>query len=50
MLIKTTVDCIPKLKDAVRRLHPAETPELIIFPIVAGLDDYLQWVEDECGG
>lgn len=48
MLIKTTAANIPALKDAIRRLHPYDTPELIFLRVQDGLPDYLQWVQEEC--
>ncbi|MBE8158707.1 MAG: divalent-cation tolerance protein CutA [Betaproteobacteria bacterium] len=48
MLIKTAADKIPELKKAVLRLHPYDTPELIILRVADGLPEYLQWVMEEC--
>lgn len=47
LLIKTTRAAYPRLESALRKLHPYELPEIIAFPISAGLPEYLNWVETE---
>ena len=47
MLIKTTRERYPALEAAIRAGHPYELPEIIAFPVTAGLPGYLQWVESE---
>ena len=44
LLIKTVRGRLAELESAVRRIHPGEVPELIAIPIVAGSEDYLQWL------
>lgn len=44
LLIKTTADRFPALRDAVSSLHPYELPELIAVEAVAGLPRYLDWI------
>jgi periplasmic divalent cation tolerance protein len=46
LLIKTTRRKFPALRDAIRRLHSYDVPEIIALPIVAGLPAYLAWIED----
>ena len=48
MLVKTTAANLPQLTKAIAALHPAETPEIIAVPIVAGVPDYLRWLAKEC--
>ncbi len=33
--------------DAIRAIHPYETPEIIITPILDGNPAYLKWIDDE---
>jgi periplasmic divalent cation tolerance protein len=46
LLIKTRRQAVEQLSDAIRALHPYELPEVIAVPIVAGLNPYLQWIEN----
>jgi periplasmic divalent cation tolerance protein len=45
--IKTRQDLYPQLEAALRELHPYQTPEILALPVVAGLEDYLHWLEQE---
>lgn len=47
VLIKSTSERYPELEAAIRERHPYELPEIISWPITAGLPGYLQWVEEE---
>lgn len=47
LLIKTTADLIDQLKAFITTHHPYDTPELLCLPIAAGLEKYLQWVQQE---
>lgn len=46
LLLKTTRAAYPALEKLLRELHPYELPEIIAVPVVAGLAEYLGWVED----
>ena len=46
-LIKSREDLFGKLEEAVKAVHPYETPEIIATAILAGSDDYLKWLHDE---
>ena len=46
LVIKTRVDRFPELVEHVRRNHPYEVPEVIAIPIIAGLSDYLRWIDE----
>jgi periplasmic divalent cation tolerance protein len=35
------------VEDAIRKLHPYDTPEIIAIPVVAGDARYLAWLADE---
>ena len=47
LLIKTTVTRYAEVEAAIRALHPYDVPEIIAWPITAGLPSYLDWVGDE---
>ncbi len=44
LLIKTTKKRFEAVRDAVRRLHSYEVPEIIALPIAAGSRAYLDWI------
>jgi periplasmic divalent cation tolerance protein len=47
VLIKTSADRYPALEAEIRKRHPYELPEIIAWPVTAGLPAYLRWVEQE---
>ena len=47
VLIKTTAARYAELEAAIRERHPYDLPEIISWPITAGLPAYLEWVEGE---
>jgi periplasmic divalent cation tolerance protein len=44
LLIKTTVDRFPEVRDAIGELHSYEVPECVVLPIEDGSETYLQWL------
>ena len=46
LLMKTTTDRYQALEDKIKAMHPYELPEIIAVPIVAGLDQYLSWIDN----
>jgi periplasmic divalent cation tolerance protein len=50
LLIKTTEDRMPALRDAIAELHPYDVPELIAVRIADGLAPYTDWVREESTG
>jgi len=46
-LIKSKKAIYEKLEKTIKEIHPYETPEIIAVPIVAGSEDYLQWLHTE---
>lgn len=50
LLLKTTRRRWPKLRDAVRREHSYDVPEIVAVPIVAGLKEYLAWIAEGVRG
>ena len=46
LIIKTKIDALHGLIKFVKSVHSYETPEIIALPIIAGLSDYLRWIDD----
>ena len=47
LLLKTTRQRFPALRDRILALHPYEVPEVLALPAEAGSEEYLAWVGDE---
>jgi periplasmic divalent cation tolerance protein len=45
LLIKTTVERFPDVRDAIRELHSYEVPECISISVEDGSAAYLEWIE-----
>jgi len=50
MLIKTSADQFPAVRDTLRELHSYELPECIAISIEDGSWEYLDWLGDSLGG
>jgi periplasmic divalent cation tolerance protein len=48
LLIKSTQARYAALETAIRERHPYSVPEIVAWPVTAGLPAYLSWVEGEC--
>lgn len=46
-LIKSREGLYGAVEEAIRALHPYETPEIVSLPISAGSRAYLDWLRDE---
>jgi len=46
-LVKTRKSLYEKLEKAIKEVHPYDVPEIIATPIIAGLDDYFEWMDGE---
>jgi len=44
---KTREDLYAALEQAIRALHPYETPAIVATPIIAGSQSYLEWIAAE---
>jgi periplasmic divalent cation tolerance protein len=44
---KTREDLYAPLEQAIRELHPYETPAIVATPVVAGSQSYLEWIAAE---
>ncbi|MEI7443992.1 MAG: divalent-cation tolerance protein CutA [Burkholderiales bacterium] len=49
LLIKTTADAWPALRERLRALHPYEVPEMLAWRAADGWPAYLDWVRGEVG-
>ncbi len=47
LVLKTRADLFPQLAEAVRALHPYETPAIMAEALVATNDDYAAWIRAE---
>jgi len=45
--MKTHKSLYDELEEAIRAIHPYETPEIVAVPIVCGSNDYLEWLNGE---
>ncbi len=50
LVMKTRRALVPRLKERLPQLHPYEVPELVVTPLVDGLDPYCRWVRDSTDG
>ena len=46
LTIKTTWSCYAALSERIKELHPYDVPEIIVIPVMAGDNAYIQWVKD----
>ena len=46
-VIKSRQDLFGQLSEAIKAIHPYETPEIIATEISAGGDDYMKWLHNE---
>ena len=44
LVMKTTAERVPALRDRVLELHDYEVPEFIVTPIIGGSEAYLDWI------
>ncbi len=47
LIAKTRTSLVPQVVDLVRGAHSYTLPEVIALPIVAGNQDYLEWIDRE---
>jgi|SRR5690625_1541940 len=46
MTFKTTGARVLALMEHIKSIHPYEVPEIIVLPVIAGLDAYIEWVKN----
>lgn len=44
LIMKTTTGRLAELEARLKAIHPYELPELIVIPVTAGNERYLDWV------
>ena len=47
LVIKTRRPLLDRLMSELRVVHSYEVPEVVALPVVAGLDRYLAWIDEE---
>ncbi len=47
LILKTKQQNYEAVEKLIKQKHSYETPEIIAVPIVAGLSEYLNWIDDE---
>ncbi len=47
LLVKTSERNVQKAIQRIRSLHPYQVPEILVFPPVGGLKEYLDYIEEE---
>jgi periplasmic divalent cation tolerance protein len=47
LIIKTTEERFPAVKDRITQLHTYDTPEIVATPVIDGSDKYLAWLRDQ---
>ena len=50
LLIKTTHEKFPAVRDAIRELHSYKVPECIVLSVEDGSDSYLRWIGESVSG
>jgi periplasmic divalent cation tolerance protein len=50
LVMKTRRSLVPRLKERLPELHSYEVPELVVTPLVDGLDPYCRWVRESTEG
>lgn len=46
-IIKTRSTLYPQVEARIRELHPYEVPEILVYSIEGGSEDYLKWIEEQ---
>lgn len=47
LTFKTTGAQVMPLMERIKALHPYEVPEILVLPVIAGLDSYIHWVKEQ---
>lgn len=50
MILKSVRKNLDEIITKVKNLHSYDVPEVIALPIIAGSEEYLNWVYEETGG
>lgn len=49
LVVKTRASLVTEIVQLVKEIHSNDVPEIIALPIVAGNQDYLEWLDREIG-
>jgi periplasmic divalent cation tolerance protein len=49
LLMKTTRERFPALREAIVAVHPYEVPEVVAVPVEDGWPEYLGWIAESTG-
>ncbi|MFC1888700.1 divalent-cation tolerance protein CutA [Thermodesulfobacteriota bacterium] len=49
MIMKTRTALIDTVAGRIKELHSYEVPEIIALPVLAGLTEYLKWIDESTG-
>ncbi len=49
LVVKTRASLVAEIVQLVKEIHSNDVPEIIALPIVAGNQDYLEWLDREIG-
>jgi periplasmic divalent cation tolerance protein len=49
LIIKTTENAVAAAIKRIKEIHPYDLPEIIVLPVVAGHEPYVQWIRSETG-
>jgi len=44
LIIKTRTSLFKEVEEKIKTLHSYEVPEIIALPVLAGSEDYLEWI------
>ena len=50
LVMKTTAERVPALRDRLLELHDYEVPEFIVTPVAEGSEAYLDWIRQSTAG
>jgi periplasmic divalent cation tolerance protein len=50
LVVKTSRELFAALSAEMEKLHPYEVPELLALPVVAGTENYLNWLQSNLRG
>ena len=48
--LKSRVDNFVEIEQELSAIHPYETPQIVMLPIVGANSSYLEWIDKELGG
>lgn len=49
VILHTRASLVPNLIEAIERVHPYDTPQVIALPVLAASEGYHRWVLDSTG-